>query len=101
MELSEKVGITYHRPHTLRHLHVLYLKDFARNYADLETIARNIGDTPGVAAKYGQRNMEQITDAISSLVGENGRTSAPSLNSSSTDAKLDLLLDMIGKLMKN
>ena len=101
MELSEKVGIAYHRPHTLRHLHVLYLKDFARNYADLETIARNIGDTPGVAAKYGQRNMEQITDAISSLVGENGRTSAPSLNSSSTDAKLDLLLNMIGKLLKN
>ena len=101
MDLCEKVGIIYHRPHTLRHLHVSYLKDFARNYADLETIARNIGDTPAVAAKYGQRNMEQITDAISSMFGENGQTSEPSSVSSSTDAKLDMLLDLIGKLVKN
>ena len=100
MDLCEKVGIKYHRPHTLRHLHVSYLKDFARNYADLETIARNIGDTPAVAAKYGQRNMEQITDAISSMFGENGQTSDPS-SVSSTDAKLDMLLDLIGKLVKN
>ena len=100
MDLCEKVGIIYHRPHTLRHLHVSYLKDFARTYADLETIARNIGDTPAVAAKYGQRNMEQITDAISSMFGENGQTSDPS-SVSSTDAKLDMLLDLIGKLVKN
>ena len=98
MDLCEKVGITYHRPHTLRHLHVLYLKDFARNYADLETIARNIGDTPAVAAGYGQRNREQITDAISSLFGGNDQQNLPS-GSKSTDEKLDILLNMIGKLV--
>lgn len=98
MELCEKVGITYHRPHTLRHLHVLYLKRFAKNYADMETIARNIGDTPAVAAGYGQRNQEQITDAISSMFGGNEQQNLPS-GDKLTEEKLDLMLDLLGKLV--
>ena len=98
MELCEKVGITYHRPHTLRHLHVLYLKRFAKNYADMETIARNIGDTPAVAAGYGQRNMDQITDAISTMCEDTERQNLPSRDKL-TEEKLDLMLDLLGKLV--
>ena len=66
----------------------------------MESIARNIGDTPAVAARYGQLDAGQITDVISSMFG--GNTQGPSVSSdNSTNEKLDMLLNMIGKLMQN
>ena len=99
--LCSKVGIEYHRPHTLRHLHVAYLKKHARNFADMESIARNIGDTPAVAARYGQLDAGQITDVISSMFGGNVQETPQASESTSTNEKLDMLLNMIGKLMNN
>ena len=99
--LCSKVGIEYHCPHTLRHLHVAYLKKHARNFADMETIARNIGDTPAVAARYGQLDAGQITDVISSMFGMSDQEPSKDPESISTNEKPDMLLNMIGKLMKN
>ncbi len=67
----------------------------------METIARNIGDTPAVAARYGQLDAGQITDVISSMFGGNVQESSQSSESIRTNEKLDMLLNMIGKLMKN
>lgn len=73
-------------------------KRIMKNYADMETIARNIGDTPAVAAGYGQRNMDQITDAISTMCEDTERQNLPSRDKL-TEEKLDLMLDLLGKLV--
>ncbi len=67
----------------------------------MESIARNIGDTPAVAARYGQRDAGQITDVINSMFGGNVRETPQAFESTGKNEIPDMLLNMIGKLMKN